>query len=128
MSKDRVRKSDHAIIYSGRSPPKAQDDEQPVRREQGMRPIAIRVVPDERVDKLDPMSRIDFGKPHTIHHNLKVRPFGMVDDKSIPHLVNQFKAVVEEGFTSKRHIGAAPKLSMVPKTFQNPSAKDLSQK
>lgn len=61
-----------------------------------MREHSIRVDPDEREDKLDSMSRIDFGKPHTIHHNLKVRPFGMVNNRWMIHLINQYQAVMLE--------------------------------
>ena len=70
-----------------------------------MRPQSIRVVPDVRDEKLDPMSRIDFGKPHTIHHNLKVRAFGMVGEKSTNDLLNQFKAVLLDGLFSRRQAG-----------------------
>lgn len=100
VSKDRVKKSDHAIIYSGRQPPQPVDNEMPKRGERGMRPNAIRVDPDEREDKLDPMSRIDFGKPHTVHHNLKVRSFGMVNGRSREQLLSQFKAVIVDGIAS----------------------------
>lgn len=93
VSKSGVKKSDHAIIYTGRYAPVETSIEAPVRGEEGMRPRAIRVDVDRKEDKLDEMSRIDFGKPHTIHHNLKVRSFGKVNRDSLPHLIYQFEAV-----------------------------------
>jgi hypothetical protein len=107
VSRHKVKKSDHAIIYSSKSPPKAMEQESPKRGEEGMRPNSIRVDPDEKEDKLDPVSRIDFGKPHTVHHNLKVRPFGMVNEKSMSHLLSQFKAVVLDGLTTRRRSSTA---------------------
>ena len=88
-----MKKSDHAIVYTGRSLPYENASESASRGETGMRPRAIRVDVDIKGDKLDAMSRIDFGKPHTIHHNLKVRSFGKVNRESIPHLIYQFDAV-----------------------------------
>lgn len=102
MGKDKVKKSDHAIIYSGKTPPTPMESERPHRGEAGMRPFSIRVDLDNPEEKLDPRSRIDFGKLHTIHHNLKVRPFGMVNDKSMGYLVNQFQAVIMDISSSRK--------------------------
>ncbi|KAK5156872.1 hypothetical protein LTS14_004389 [Recurvomyces mirabilis] len=88
-----VKKADHAIIYTGQTPPRPMESEAPQRGEQGMQPVAIRVVPDNPVDKLDPASRLDFGKIHTIQHNIKVRQLGMIHDNSIRALMQQFQRV-----------------------------------
>lgn len=91
VGKANVTKSEHAIIYTGKSPPAPMPSEEPVRGELGMRPDAIRVDPDDREDKLDPRSRIDFGKVHTIQHNIKVKSYGKVNDKSLQALIQQFQ-------------------------------------
>ena len=111
VGKPKVKKSDHAIIYSGKSAPSSMRNEQPVRGERGMRPHSIRVVPDNKEEKLDPKSRIDFGKMHTIHHNLKVRPFGMVEAQSIPQLLNQFIAAMQDT-SSKKQSGLSSRTNM----------------
>lgn len=93
MSKPGVKKSDHAIIYTGKSLPLIGDNEAPSRGEEGMRRHPIRVDSDIKGEKLHDMSRIDFGKPHTIHHNLKVRSFGKVHRDSFASLKYQFGEV-----------------------------------
>ncbi|KAK3050779.1 hypothetical protein LTR09_008145 [Extremus antarcticus] len=96
-----VVKSEHAIIYTGRSAPRPLlSEEDLVRGEEPMRPEAIRVDPDEPEDKLDPRSRVDFGKVHTIQHNIKVRAYGKVNEKSLRALVNQFGNVWKATTTS----------------------------
>lgn len=91
VGKQGVNKSEHAIIYTGSQPPKPLSSELPQSAgEAPMRQQAVRVVPDDRESKLDPMSRIDFGKVHTVQHNIKVRPFGMVHQQSMQALVTQF--------------------------------------
>ena len=117
-----VKKSDHAIIYSGRNPPASMSSERPARGELGMRSYAIRVDPDKRDEKLDPMSRIDFGKMHTIHHNLKVRPFGMVNDNSISHLLSQFEAVMKD--SSSRRQSKRSSRANIPSTSSDTTVRD----
>ena len=82
-------KSEHAIIHTGRSAPQPAPDEQTFSGEAGLRD-PIRVDPDLRNDKLDPRSRLNFGKVYTIEHNVKVRSFGMVHRNSLPALLNPF--------------------------------------
>ncbi|KAK4506244.1 hypothetical protein PRZ48_004209 [Zasmidium cellare] len=93
VAKRGVAKDEHAIIYTGREPPSLAPQEMPGRTEMAMRPIAIRVVPDDKAETLDPYSRIDFGKVHTIQHNIKVRPFGKVHASSMIALHAQFQQV-----------------------------------
>jgi hypothetical protein len=90
VGKPGVNKSEHAIIYSGKRAPEPLDSEAAARGENGMRPEAIRVDLDDKNDKLDPRSRLDFGKVHTIQHNIKVRYFGQVHKNSMRALINQF--------------------------------------
>ena len=61
-----------------------------------MQPYPIRIDPDARHDKLDPLSRVDFGKPCTIHHNVKVKSYGMVNKEYLRHLNTQFRNVFLE--------------------------------
>lgn len=55
----------HAIIYSGKSEPEPSKMEKNVLKKTRML-RAIRVRPRTRSEKLDPMSRINFGKIYTI--------------------------------------------------------------
>ena len=85
-----VKKSDHCIIHTGHSAPLPLREEIPRRGEAGMRPISIRVIPDDGVAKLDPTSRIDLAKIHNIDHRVKVKAFGQIDALHLPALLSQF--------------------------------------
>lgn len=58
-----------------------------------MRPSPIRVDPDEKGSKLNPCSRVNFGKVYTIEHNVKVKSWGMVNRDSMQALLFQFRDV-----------------------------------
>ena len=90
VGKPGVNKSEHSIIHTTKDPPEPLSAELPTRGEEGMRPHAIRVDSDDPVDKLDALSRLDYGKVHTIQHNIKVKAFGKVHPKSMFALINQF--------------------------------------
>lgn len=62
-----------------------------------MRPNCIRVDADQRDTKLDPMSRVHFGRIYTIEHGVKARSFGRVNRDSMNHLMFQWQAVLLEG-------------------------------
>ena len=85
-----VNKSEHSIIYTSKTPQAPLAAELPTRGENGMRDQAIRVNTDDPIDKLDSLSRLDYGKVHTIQHNIKVKSFGKVNPKSMYALINQF--------------------------------------
>jgi hypothetical protein len=70
VAKQTVVKSDHAIIYTGSTAPNPRRGELPGRGEAPMRSIPIRVDMDNASEKLDPMSRINFGGVHLIQHNV----------------------------------------------------------
>lgn len=91
VAKPGVVKSEHAIVYTGKTPPQVFPEEQPGRGEHPILPVAIRVDPDNRCDNLHPASRLDFGKVYTVQHNLKVKAFGLVNQRSIEALINQFR-------------------------------------
>lgn len=93
MAKLGVNKSEHAIIYTGKIAPTPQRDEQPKRGEAGLLSPPIRVDADDIAEKLDPMSRIDFGRVFNIEHNAKVRSFGKVHTASQANLMYQFRTV-----------------------------------
>lgn len=82
-----IKASDHAIIYSGRVAA------EPLPEEGLMQPFAIRVDADRNDEKLDPLSRVDFGRPQTIQHYAKVKSFGMVNSDSVANLVSQWRNV-----------------------------------
>ncbi|KAM0708462.1 hypothetical protein Q7P35_005114 [Cladosporium inversicolor] len=72
---------------------KARSDERPSREETAMRPESIRVDPDNQTDRLDPMSRIDFGGVHQVQHNIKTKSLGIVSRQSVNALQSQFANV-----------------------------------
>ena len=88
-----IRKSEHAIVYSGKKAPDPLESETPNRDEDGLLPQAIRVDLDQNDEKLDAESRIDFGKLYTIEHKAKVRSLGKVNRDSEHALVYQFEIV-----------------------------------
>lgn len=97
VGKEGVTKSEHAIIHTGRDAPEAHRTERARKGEDPMlRPI--RVDQDDRAEKLDPWSRIHFGKVYSIEHNVKVRSFGKVNAQSMTALLYQFRAVWERNF------------------------------
>jgi hypothetical protein len=96
-AKPQVVKWQHAIIYTGRDEPAAQPGEQPKQGEYSMM-LAIRVSPKSRMEKLDPLSRINFGKIYTVEHNVKVYDFGDVHPDSLVTLKAQWK------YTLKRNL------------------------
>ncbi|KAF7511129.1 hypothetical protein GJ744_005360 [Endocarpon pusillum] len=80
----------HAVIYMQGTTSQPRPDERGLVKE----PIAVKPAsPDQ---KLDPMSRLNFGKPYTVEHNIKAMDVGMVTDKSMPYLETYFKNVCNE--------------------------------
>lgn len=93
VGKNGVKKGEHCIIFSSRLPPQPLNIEVPARGEQGMRPVPIRIDVDNRAHRLDPVSRLDFGKVHTVQHNIKVKAYGKVNENSLYALQTQFGEV-----------------------------------
>ena len=85
-------KHHHSIVYTGAAPPQPRHNELPVGNEKGMmEPIGVKAtVHGERLDK---MSRINFGKIYTVEHNVKVYDFGNVKPSSIRLFVLNFEKV-----------------------------------
>ncbi|GAB1740395.1 hypothetical protein NU219Hw_g5500t1 [Hortaea werneckii] len=93
VGKPGVKKSEHCIIYTGQSAPVPLREEIPQRGESGMRLVSIRVIPNDATARLDPASRLDLGKPHTISHNIRVKAFGQVDASHLAALLSEFYLV-----------------------------------
>lgn len=91
VAKRGVVKSDHAIVYTGKTAPPAQPSECPHRGEDGMRSVAIRIDPDHPVNTLDPMTRVNLGGVMTVQSNIKTKAFGIVNAKSLESLQLQFR-------------------------------------
>ncbi|KAK5691886.1 hypothetical protein LTR97_011057 [Elasticomyces elasticus] len=95
-----VRKSDHAIIYTGKSPPEPRPSEKPLDGEAGLCPVSIRVNVESEEEALHPMSRLDYGRTYTVEHHNRVKSIGMVDEASTWHFLYQFSLVWESARSS----------------------------
>jgi hypothetical protein len=94
VAKPGVNKFEHCIIYTTRVAPAPRQNELPSRRnEDGMQTIPIRVDPDTPTAVLDEMSRLNLAGVTTVQHNIKVRSFGKVNDRSIRDMLQQFDLV-----------------------------------
>ncbi|KAI9741065.1 MAG: hypothetical protein M1834_002778 [Cirrosporium novae-zelandiae] len=78
----------HAIIHMEDQPPQRRQDETQMTKE----PIQVRAAGPEQ--KLDRMSRLNFGKVYTIEHNVKVANVGKVNEMSMPKLVSYWNYTV----------------------------------
>ncbi|KAK5719526.1 hypothetical protein LTR15_008050 [Elasticomyces elasticus] len=96
VSKTGVIKADHGIVYTTPEAPEPRQDERPQRGETCMLSQPIRVVLHDTINKLDPMSRINFGDPCTVSYDTEVQPLGMVHSMSMVALTYQFRHVCEQ--------------------------------
>jgi hypothetical protein len=80
----------HSIIYMKGEDPFQADDEFDIIKE------AIAVIPANREQKLDRMSRLNFGKVHTVEHNVRVMPVGRVAQQSLPYFEGYWAAKAKE--------------------------------
>jgi hypothetical protein len=55
---------------------------------------AIRIDPFNRFDILHPASRVNYAKTYNIEHNVKVKPYGMVNALFMHHLFKQWTEVI----------------------------------
>lgn len=79
--------SDHGVVYTGLQPPTT------YKYEEGILPVAIRIDPMQPANQLHPKSRLNYGKVYTIEHNVRVKPYGIVNKKSMHVLMHQFTLV-----------------------------------
>lgn len=80
---------DHGVIYTGvaGSNPPALLAEEAITKE------PIRVEP-KNGETLDPESRINFGKPYAVEHNVKIMEIGMVGEEHMHLLETYFQAAM----------------------------------
>lgn len=71
---------------------------------------AIRVDPFFRFDRLDVASRVDYAKTYNIEHNVKVKPYGMVNQQHMHHLVRQWTQVIMGRFNPAQNAFKKPSL------------------
>lgn len=90
LSKDGIDIANHAVLYNEKDEPSMRPDEPDLDRQC----LAVKLRRPQ--DKLDPMSRINFGKIHTIEHNIPVKPIGMIAESSMAY----FNEYAHAGFTS----------------------------
>ncbi|KAF9893674.1 hypothetical protein FE257_009842 [Aspergillus nanangensis] len=86
VGKDTSDASKHAIIYMEGHRPVQGPNEPPLTKE----PLEIRPVSAD--EKLDSMSRINFGKLYTVEHNVKVREVGRITQRSMSRFVDYARA------------------------------------
>ncbi|KAI9766177.1 MAG: hypothetical protein M1840_006744 [Geoglossum simile] len=84
-TKHHLKAEDHAVIYTD-GYPKTLPGETLSKR-------PLRVLPDSPELKLDPTSRINFGKIYTVEHNIKVKRLGEIAEEHM-HLLKSYWAEV----------------------------------
>jgi hypothetical protein len=77
VAKAGVDPSKHAIVYMRGSVPNPNADEPRMTKE------PLEVEPARYDEKLDEMSRLNFGKVYTVEHNVKVHNVGMISRTSM---------------------------------------------
>lgn len=88
-----IKKSEHAIAFTGGVAPGPTPAELPKRGEEPMRTGSIRIQVDDPAENLSKMSRIHFGKVYTVVHTLKAKALGRVHQDFQSLLFTQFQAV-----------------------------------
>ncbi|KAL9579632.1 MAG: hypothetical protein Q9212_004999 [Teloschistes hypoglaucus] len=83
-----VDKNAHTIIYTGNQAPRRLPEEK------GMNKAPLKVIPVGPEEMLDPMSRINIGKPYSVEWNNKVKPIGRLDHSSRLQLRAYWKELV----------------------------------
>ncbi|KAJ5721940.1 uncharacterized protein N7483_009874 [Penicillium malachiteum] len=76
VAKAGVDRSKHTIIYTRGSQPITRQNEPMIKE-------PLEVEPARADQKLDPMSRLNFGKVYTVEHNVKVLPVGQITKDSL---------------------------------------------
>lgn len=81
VAKPGVNPQEHTIIHMRGSEPFAGKNEPRMTKD------PLEVKPDSHDQKLDRMSRLNFGKVYTVEHNVKVMPVGSISRSSMPKLL-----------------------------------------
>lgn len=85
VAKRNVDPYTHAIVYPRGTPPIQGANEPRMVKE----PLEVAI---ELLDEtLNPMSRLDFGKVHTVEHNVKVLPIGRITSRSMTRFIQYTK-------------------------------------
>jgi hypothetical protein len=66
----------------------------PLKSEGDMSTKAIRIDPFNKFDSLPPGSRVNYAKIYNVEHNVKVKPYGMVNAQFMHLLVKQWTEVI----------------------------------
>lgn len=77
--------SKHAVIYMQGTEPQVGSSEPHMTKE------PLEVAPASPDQKLDFMSRLNFGKVYTVEHNVKVLPVGKITERSMPRFQSYAK-------------------------------------
>lgn len=125
VGKPGVVKNEHAIVHTTREPQAPRSSERAQRGERPMRE-SIRVVPDEPSEKLDDMSRVDFGRTYTVEHNIKAMAFGWVHKNSERALHYNSREVYLSGVVSTESIPQATPATQVPQNSTAAASRDES--
>jgi hypothetical protein len=80
--------SEHGVVYTGAAAPPAR-----FRNEADILPTAIRIDPFDEDDTLHSASRVNYGKVYNIEHNVKVKPYGVVNNQFMHSLITQWTQV-----------------------------------
>ena len=86
VAKAGIDRSKHAIIYMRGEMPPMNGDEPAISKQ----PLEVDPVKFEQ--KLDPMSRVNFGKVYTVEHNVKVLPVGEIKGASRDLFLEYFQS------------------------------------
>lgn len=81
-----MKRADHAIIYTGKGPPRELDGEDSLGKD------PIEVVPKTPRDKLGSDSRVNYAKIYTVEHNVKVFFVGRIAPQSERRFISDFDA------------------------------------
>ncbi|KAI9846411.1 MAG: hypothetical protein M1837_004002 [Sclerophora amabilis] len=79
-TKSGVNVQDHAVVYMQGTTPYLLENEGPLSKD------PLEIIPKTPEERLDPLSRINFGKVYTVEHNVKVREVGKIAPNSMPKL------------------------------------------
>jgi hypothetical protein len=84
----------HTIIYTGESDPRKLDTELEFTK------LPIKIEPFSPRERLHPRSRLNFGKPTTVQHNLRVKQIGDINPQHLETLFQYFALEHERMLTS----------------------------
>ena len=80
-----VNAKDHAVVYSEGERPRFMPGEE---RKMNKKPLRIKI--EDPMEKIDPMTRINFSKAYTVEHNVKVVKIGRIPDADDLRLLRRY--------------------------------------